>query len=151
MSVRTAFLGALAAAVLALSAPAAMAEVIEVKMLNKGADGERMVFEPAFVKANVGDVVRFVPTDKSHNVQSIKGMIPEGAEAWKGGLNKVIEVELTQEGVYGYKCLPHYALGMVGLIVVGDASVNLDAAQAVRQRGKKVKKRFAALFDQVGQ
>ncbi len=43
--------------------PAAAAE-IEIKMLNKGADGQAMVFEPAAVKANVGDVITFVPVDK---------------------------------------------------------------------------------------
>ena len=34
----------------------------EVEMLNKGEAGT-MVFEPAFVKAEPGDVIHFVPTD----------------------------------------------------------------------------------------
>jgi hypothetical protein len=58
-------------------------------------------------------------------------------------------VTLTQEGVYGYKCLPHYGLGMVGLIVVGDVNVNLTTAQAVKHRGRKLKKVFKVLFGQI--
>jgi len=32
-----------------------------------------MVFEPALLKNAPGDTVTFVPTDKSHNAESIKG------------------------------------------------------------------------------
>ena len=38
-----------------------------------------MVFEPSFVKIAPGDTVRFVSTDKGHNAETIKGMLPEGA------------------------------------------------------------------------
>jgi pseudoazurin len=51
---------------------------------------------------------------------------------------------MTQEGVYGVKCAPHYGMGMVALIVVGKP-VNLDAAEAVKQTGK-AKTVFAELF-----
>ena len=71
----------LAGAVL-LVAPAISAE-FEVKMLNKGSDNQPMVFEPAFLKINPGDVVHFVPTDKGHDVQSIPGMAPDGATPFK--------------------------------------------------------------------
>lgn len=50
---------------------------------------------------------------------------------------------LTVEGVYGYICSPHYEMGMVGVIVVGDPSVNLEAARKVRQQGD-AKSAFAA-------
>lgn len=66
-----------------LLSTAAQAAEIEVQMLNKGADGA-MVFEPAFVKVAPGDTVKFVPTDKSHNVESIKDMLPAGVEPFKG-------------------------------------------------------------------
>ena len=52
-------------------------------MLNKGKDGA-MVFEPAGVKIAAGDTVTFIPTDKGHNAESIKGMIPDGATEFKG-------------------------------------------------------------------
>ena len=47
-------------------------------------------------------------------------MIPEVAEPWKGKINEEITVTFTQEGIYGYKCQPHFGLGMVGLIQVGE-------------------------------
>ena len=134
----------IAAAIALLSiAGAANAEEHVVQMLNKGEKGS-MVFQPAFVRAVPGDTIKFVPTDKSHNAESIKGMIPDGAEAFKGKPNAEIAVTVTQEGVYGVKCAPHYGMGMVALIVVGKP-VNLEAAQAVKQIGK-AKPVFAELF-----
>ena len=38
-------------ALAALMGGSAFAETFEVQMLNKGSDGERMVFEPSFVQA----------------------------------------------------------------------------------------------------
>ena len=75
------------AAVLLLSAPAlSIAADFEIKMLNKGADGA-MVFEPAGLKIAPGDTVTFTPTDKGHNAEVIKGMLPEGAAEFKGKMN----------------------------------------------------------------
>jgi pseudoazurin len=136
----------LISAALSLAAFAAQAETIEVKMLNKGADGA-MVFEPAYVKAEPGDVIRFLPTDRGHNVESIEGMLPEGVEEFKTKFNEEFDLTVEAEGVYGIKCTPHYGMGMVALIQVGDA-VNLDDAAAVDQRGK-AGKRMADLFAQV--
>jgi pseudoazurin len=124
-------------------AGAANAEEHQVLMLNKGEKGA-MVFEPDFIRAAPGDTVRFVPTDKGHNAESIKGMLPEGAEAFKGKFNEEIVVTLDQQGVYGIKCAPHYAMGMVALIEVGEAA-NLEEAEAVKHPGK-AKTAFAELF-----
>jgi pseudoazurin len=133
---------AAAATVLVLTGGARAAEV-EVKLLNKGADGV-MVFEPAFVKIAPGDTVKFVSTDKGHNAESIKGMHPEGAAPFVGKNNEDIAVKFEQEGVYGIKCLPHYGMGMVAMIVVGNPG-NVDQAKAVPQVGK-AKQVFATLF-----
>lgn len=113
-------------ALAALLGGAAIAETIEVQMLNKGGDGERMVFEPAFVRAEPGDVVKFIATDRSHNAETIAGMIPEGAEGFKGKINEEIEITLETEGLYGVMCKPHFAMGMVMTIAVGDAEVPDD-------------------------
>lgn len=136
---------AAATAILAFAGGASAEEHV-VTMLNKGEKGS-MVFEPAYVKAAAGDTVKFVPTDKSHNAETIKGMLPDSAEAFKGKMNAEVIVTLTQEGVYGVKCAPHYGMGMVALIVVGQP-VNEDAAKAVKQTGK-AKAAFANLFSQV--
>ena len=137
-------IAALLAAAVGLSlAGGASAAEFEVKMLNKGAKGA-MVFEPDFLKVAPGDTVKFVPTDKSHSVESINGMIPDGATPFEGKLNEEFSVTLTAPGVYGVKCKPHYAMGMVALIEVGEP-VNKDVAMAVKQTGK-AKKVFADLF-----
>lgn len=65
----------LAAAAMLITTPALAAD-FEVHMLNKGKDGV-MVFEPASLKIAAGDTVTFIPTDKGHNVETIKGMVPK--------------------------------------------------------------------------
>ena len=136
----------MAGAMLAMIAVSAQAETFEVQMLNKGEEGA-MVFEPAFVKAEVGDVIRFLPTDKGHNVEDIKGMLPDGVDRFKTKFNEEFELKVEQEGVYGIKCTPHYAMGMVALMQVGDPA-NLEEAEAVKQKGK-AKDRMADLFEKV--
>lgn len=133
---------ALIAAVM-LAGTAAMAADHEVKMLNKGEKGA-MVFEPDLIKVAPGDTVTFKATDPGHNAETIKGMIPDGAQPFEGKMGQDITVTFTQPGVYGVKCKPHIAMGMVGLIVVGDP-VNLDAAKAVKTSGAANKK-FTALL-----
>ena len=127
---------------------AAAAEEHEIMMLNVGPDGERMVFEPAYLKVEPGDTVTFVPTDKSHNAETILGMIPEEAEAFKGRINQEVSVTLEQSGIYGVKCLPHYALGMVALIQVGEELPNLDQSVEVQHPGV-AGARMAVLFENV--
>ncbi len=134
----------LAAAALVLMAAPAMAANFEVQMLNKGADGA-MVFEPALTKVAVGDTVTFIPTDKSHNVETIKGMLPDGAEPTKGKASEETVITFTVPGAYGFKCAPHYTMGMVALVIVGDAPANLDAVKAVKNP-KPAQARFDAAF-----
>ena len=134
-----------AVAVLALASPAAAADHV-VKMLNKGKAG-MMVFEPALVKIAPGDTVTFVPTDKSHNAESIAGMVPDGAAPFKGKTSQPLKVSFTKPGVYGYKCLPHYGMGMVGVVVVGNGAANLANAMKVSHPGK-ARQVFAGLLSQ---
>jgi pseudoazurin len=125
----------------------ASAAEYEVRMLNRGEAGI-MVFEPAFLEVSPGDTVHFRAVDKGHNAASIDGMIPDGAITWKGGLNKDVTVTLDAEGVYGVRCVPHYGMGMVALIVVGDPTVNLETAGQIKHPGK-AKQRMAELLDQI--
>ena len=138
----------LAAPALALVlAGTAFAAEHEVKMLNKGEAG-MMVFEPAYVKAEPGDVIHFVPTDKSHNVEAIQDILPEGVETFKSKINEAYSLTVTEPGLYGVKCTPHFAMGMVGLIQVGDAPANLDAAKTAKM-SKKARERMDAELAQV--
>ena len=126
-------------------AGAVMAADHQVQMLNKGDKGA-MVFQPDFIVAAPGDTVTFVPTDKGHDAASIDGMIPDGAEPFKGKISKEITVTVDKEGVYGVKCVPHYGLGMVALIVVSSPT-NLEQAKTVKQPSK-AKAAFADLLTQ---
>ena len=101
----------------------------EVKMLNSGAEGF-MVFEPAVLKAAVGDTVTFKATDMAHNSASIDGMIPEGANPWNSAMSQDVTVTVNKEGVYVYQCTPHSMMAMVGVIQVGGSLANMDAVQA---------------------
>jgi pseudoazurin len=133
---------AVLAAALAFAGAAQAAEV-EVKMLNKGAAGA-MVFEPPVVRIAPGDTVRFVAADKGHDVISIEGMTPAGGPPFEGKLNEDLTVTFTVPGVYGFKCKPHYGMGMVGMVVVGNPD-NLADAKTVKQTGK-AKKVFEDIF-----
>ena len=132
-----------AAAALLVGAPAWAADH-EVKMMNKGAAGT-MVFEPAYLAIAPGDTVTFKAINPAHNAESIPGMVPEGAQPFKTPLSKDHTVTFEKEGLYGYKCMPHYGMGMVGLVQVGKAAPNAGKAAAVNHPGK-AKERMAALI-----
>jgi len=101
----------------------------EVKMLNSGSEGF-MVFEPAVLRAEVGDTITFKATDMAHNSASIVGMIPEGANSWNGAMSQDVTVTVNKEGVYVYQCTPHSMMAMVGVIQVGGSLSNMDSIQA---------------------
>src|SRR6195952_4225801 len=134
------------AAVLTTVAGGAYAAEIEVKRLNKGAEGA-MVFEPALIKVAPGDTVKFVSTDKGHNAETIKGMLPADATPFLGKNGEDIAVTFDKPGVYGVKCLPHYGMGMVATVVVGTPT-NLEEAKATPKVGKP-KQVMAGLFNQL--
>ena len=101
----------------------------EVKMLNSGSEGF-MVFEPAVLKAQVGDTITFKATDMAHNSASIAGMIPKGANSWNGAMSQDVTVTVNKEGVYVYQCTPHSMMAMVGVIQVGGSLSNMASIQA---------------------
>lgn len=135
----------LAGAAASLICGMASAAEVEVKLLNKGAAGV-MVFEPSLVRIQPGDKVKFISGDKGHNVESIPGMLPAGATPVEGKMSEDISVTFDKPGAYGFRCKPHYGMGMVALVVVGTPD-NLDTAKAVTHPGK-AKSTFATLFDQ---
>ncbi|MBT0782466.1 pseudoazurin [Paracoccus sp. pheM1] len=139
----------LRAALLACLLPAAaLAELHEVRMLNRNDTGP-MPFEPDYLVVRPGDTVRFLATDPGHNAATIAGMIPEGGEKFIGKINEEIEVTLDAEGIWGIKCSPHYTMGMAMLIQVGDrpatkADLPDDLPEAVRQRMLEILERRKA-------
>ena len=143
---RTAVTGfALASAI----ATGAFAETHDIQMLNHGENGEVMVFEPAFLQIAPGDTVRFVTTDRGHNAESILEMMPKGAEAFKGRINEEIEITFDIEGLYGIKCIPHYAMGMVMTVAVGAVTEVPDEYLAGRIPPNAMK-RFVSQIEELG-
>lgn len=127
----------------------AMAKNWTVEMLNFGEQGP-MVFEPAYIHAEVGDTVTFVPTQPGHFSQS--DLVPAGQDEWQSKMNQPYTVELTQEGVLLYHCPPHLVMGMVGVIQVGNAT-NRDAFdqayQALREKISLNPDRVDAIIEQI--
>ncbi len=120
------------AGVLASSLPAFAADY-EVKELNRGSHGA-WVFEPALLKIQPGDTVTFTAADKGHDVKSVDGMIPEGAEPFKSSMSQDFKVTFTKPGIYVFDCTPHAALGMVGAVVVGKPE-NVDKIDPAKLPG----------------
>jgi pseudoazurin len=98
-----------------------------IEMLSSS-DGQMMVFKPAVLKINPGDTVTWKAANPGHNTASINEMSPDQSLEWNGKINEELKITFTKEGVYGYKCTPHYILGMVGIVSVGDTMTNLSAA-----------------------
>lgn len=136
----------LCAGALLLTVPAQAAE-FEVKMLNKSPDNQMMAFDPPFLKVQLGDTVKFVAADKGHDAESIPGMVPDGATPFKGKISQDISVTFDKPGLYGYRCVPHFGMGMVGLIEVGGSTANLDVAKQAKMPPLATK-RMTALLDQ---
>ncbi|MGF6173255.1 pseudoazurin [Ensifer sp. 4252] len=133
---------------LGLTAAPALAETIEVKMLNRGENGS-MVFEPDYVELKPGDSVKFRAGHRSHNATSIDGMVPADYAGFKGQINEEIEVTFDTSGLYGIKCSPHFAMGMVMLIKVGEAELT-DALRKAEVPGR-ARGRFDAIFARIDQ
>jgi len=133
-------------ALTALIAGGAVAETHEVRMLNRGDDGARMVFEPSFLQVEPGDTVKFLATDRGHNAETVDAMIPAGAEGFTGKINEEVEVTLEAPGLYGVICKPHYAMGMVMTVAVGD----VEAAPDEFLEGRIPRKALERFEEQLG-
>jgi pseudoazurin len=126
--------GAITLAAFAVPHVASAAEHI-IEMRNKDNAGNLMAFEPGFVKVEVGDTVKFVPADKGHNAQSVPNIWPADVPEVKGDFSREVVFKADKEGLYVFKCLPHYGMGMVALVQVGKP-VNLDAVKKFIATGK---------------
>jgi len=111
---------------------------IEVEMLNK-LNNEYMVYSKKIVKIDVGDTVFWKATDSSHNVEFIKGAVPEGVDIFKSKLNQDVSYEFKIPGIYAYWCTPHKSLGMIGFVIVGNDLSNKKDISNVKYFGKSKK------------
>ncbi len=120
---------------------------VVVEMLNKRDDGQKMVFSEDVVNIDSGDTIKWVATNKGHNVEFIAG--PDGFELPpKSGLNKDVSITFDKPGVYLYICTPHKVMGMIGLVVVGNDTSNKDSIAKVKMIGRG-KKKLAAIIGSI--
>ena len=109
-----------------------------IEMLNKQGK-ESMVYSQKIVRVNVGDTVFWKSTDKGHNVEFIRGGVPEGVDKFKTKYNVDVEYKFTIPGIYAYWCTPHKNMGMIGFVVVGDDKSNLENIKKIRYSSKSKK------------
>tara|TARA_B100001741_G_C16164281_1_gene419431 strand:- start:95 stop:526 length:432 start_codon:yes stop_codon:yes gene_type:complete len=109
-----------------------------IEMLNK-LGKESMIYSKKIVRINVGETVFWKATDKGHNVEFIKGGVPEGVEKFKSKFNKDTQYTFNIPGIYAYWCTPHKSMGMIGFVVVGGDKSNLDAIKEIRFSAKSKK------------
>ena len=111
---------------------------VEVEMLNK-LNNEFMVYSKKIVKIDVGDTVFWKSTTPGHNVEFIKGGVPEGVGKFKSKLSKDTEYKFTVPGIYAYWCTPHKSMGMIGFVIVGNDLSNMESIIKVKYSGKAKK------------
>ena len=110
-----------------------------IEMLNK-LGKESMVFSKKIVRVDIGDTVYWKATDKGHNVEFIKGGVPEGVDKFKTKFNKDTQYTFKIPGIYAYWCTPHKSMGMIGFVVVGNDKSNLEDIKKIKfySRSKKI-------------
>ena len=137
-------------AMLVAMAIPAVAEDVTLEMWNKDPEDKKrkMVFSEEIVTIEPGQSVTWLATDKGHNVQIIAG--PEGYELpKKSKLSKDVTLSFDTEGVYVYVCTPHATMGMLGIVVVGEATDEaISAVEKAKVRGKS-KKKFKKLLKEL--
>ncbi len=128
-----------------LIASPAIAGDVTVEMLNKDADGNRMVYSQEIVEIAAGSTVKWVPTDKGHNVEIIAS--PNDMK-FKSKNGKEASVTFETPGIYYYWCTPHKGMGMIGLVVVGGDTSNKAQISKAKAIGKS-KKKLKAMLEQL--
>ena len=122
-----------------------ISETLEIDMLNK-LGKEKMVYSIKVAKVNLNDKIIWKSKTKGHNVEFI-GM-PKGVKKFKSKINKDVEYDFKEPGIYLYQCTPHKAMGMIGLVIVGNDKSNLEQIKKVKLRGKS-KKVFKELLKEL--
>ena len=116
----------------------------EIEMLNK-LEKEKMLFSKKVIKIDINDEVLWKSVDKGHNVEFI-GM-PDGALKYKSKHSKDAVYKFSKAGIYLYQCTPHKAMGMIGIVIVGNDKSNLEKIKKVKVYGKSKKLLKSLLAD----
>ena len=97
------------------------------------------VYSKKIVNVDVGDTVFWKSVNPGHNVEFIKGGVPEGVEKFKSSYSKDTSYTFKTPGIYAYWCTPHKSIGMIGFIVVGNDKSNLETIKKIKFYGKSKK------------
>ena len=109
-----------------------------IDMLNKSGR-EINVYSKKIVNVEVGDTVFWKSVNPGHNVEFIKGGVPEGVEKFKTTYSKDTKYTFKIPGIYAYWCTPHKSMGMIGFVIVGNDKSNLEAIKKIKFFGKSKK------------
>ena len=109
-----------------------------IDMLNK-LGKEHMVYSKKIINVEVGDTVFWKSKTKGHNVEFIKGGVPEGIEKFRSPISKDAQYKFETPGIYAYWCTPHKGMGMIGFVVVGNDKSNLEDIKKIKYLGKSKK------------
>ena len=109
-----------------------------IEMLNK-LGKEHMVYSKKIVNIEIGDTIFWKATTPGHNVEFIKGGIPEGVKKFRSSISKDAQYKFEIPGIYAYWCTPHKGMGMIGFVVVGNNKSNLEAVKKIKYLGKSKK------------
>ena len=122
---------------------------VSIEMLNKNKETKkRMVYSEELVKINVGQTIDWLPTAKGHNVEMLIG--PDGYDLpKKSKLSDKVSLTFSVPGIYLYQCSPHAAMGMIGIVVVGGDTSNMDAIKGKKVTGSKSKKKVKKLLSEI--
>ena len=119
---------------------------MSIDMLNK-LGKEKMVYSVDVAEIDAGDTITWLPATKGHNVHFIAG--PDGWDLPKKSKNnKEVAITFDTPGIYLYQCTPHASMGMIGLVIVGGDTSNIDAIAKAKVRGKS-KKRLKKLLGEL--
>jgi len=122
---------------------------VTIQMLKKNKETKkRMVYSQELVKIDAGKSIEWVATDKGHNVEMLAG--PDGFELpKKTKLGDNVTIKFSVPGIYLYQCSPHAAMGMIGIVVVGGDTSNMDAIKGKKVTGSKSKKKVKKLLSEI--
>ena len=127
------------------SSDAAVAKVTKIEFT------EFDTYSLEIIHINVGDSVKWLPTNEGHNVEFI--MTPKTVSLpEKSKMNEPYSMIFQEAGIYVYGCTPHLNTGMLGLIVVGNDFHNIEdineiklspvANSVLKRLAKKAKSQF---------
>ena len=118
-----------------------------IDMLNKRDDGERMVYSQDIAEVELGDTIKWLPTQPGHNVEFVAG--PDGVELPKKSyINREFSMKFETPGIYLYVCSPHSLMGMIGIVIVANNTSNKEAI-ANYDIGGRANKKLKSLLSEI--